>query len=101
MKDNTQATWTVDSMDRVRRSQGVTYKVSRNKQGHYHCTCEAFRFGEGEECKHIEYVRDEQPVPDQEVMTRDQLGTILSQALQGRKNVVVRVNGNTISISDQ
>lgn len=102
MKDGTQATWTVESMDWKRRNAGITYKVSLTKSGTYHCTCDAFKYGEGQECKHINYVQAHPALlPDQERMTGEQVASLLNDALHGRRDVVIRVKNGTISLSDR
>lgn len=100
MKQGTKAVWTVDSFDWNRRIKGVTYKVSLRENGNYHCTCDAFKFGEGAHCKHIIWVVDNAVQPD-EVHEPDIL-PMLRDALLSDKNVTLEIKhtreGTTVKI---
>ena len=65
MKQHVLAVWEVDSFD-VRKQYESKYRpyvVVLRDNGQMHCTCEAFRWGQGDLCKHIKHVVTEEPAP--------------------------------------
>ncbi len=93
LKDGVKARWTVESMDFARRMQGIEYTVTMLEDGKtYHCTCDAFKFGQGIACKHIEYVKRNRLEPDE---TREtDILPMLRDALMGSGNVTVEIKND-------
>lgn len=65
MRPHVIAVWEVDSFDYRARMKAnyKPYTVALRDSGVMHCTCEAFHWGQGEYCKHIQLVLDSEPAP--------------------------------------